>query len=260
MFGQELSMPAIGFPYTDRTLDLKDPIVIIVSHSGGTFGPLACSNLMQSFSSSIFTVTSEWDTQVGKQLRSMYGDKNDLLTSRIFSTDVGVRPAEPCSVSVAATHQLLTNLFEYISVVIINNPHFRSVSGAIITDRDLQTLERCNRDNIKSLERIVSVDRKGDEMHELFQHTEQELRAAGDLWAEHILENAKAYMMTFVYIIVTVTIGHPLISGISWAAGLRTDTSPGDRLFYLTRFLDALIYFWLPQINIFIVSAYSFMP
>ena len=24
-----------------------------------------------------------------------YGDKNDLLTSRIFSTEVGVRPAEP---------------------------------------------------------------------------------------------------------------------------------------------------------------------
>ena len=73
MFGQELSMPSIGFPYTKRTLELQDPIVIIVSHSGGTFGPLACSNLMQSFSSSIFTVTSEWDTQVGKQLRSMYG-------------------------------------------------------------------------------------------------------------------------------------------------------------------------------------------
>ena len=54
LFGQELSMPSIGFPYTDKTLDMKDPIVIIVSHSGGTFGPLACSNLLQSFSSSIF--------------------------------------------------------------------------------------------------------------------------------------------------------------------------------------------------------------
>lgn len=100
LFGQELPMPAIGFPYTEKCLDMKDPIVIIVSHSGGTFGPLgayhpffflclivdwnqlnrmlfvslflyhpACSNLMQSFSSSIFAVTSEWDTQVGKQLR-----------------------------------------------------------------------------------------------------------------------------------------------------------------------------------------------
>lgn len=60
LFGQELVMPSIGFPFTQKTLDLKDPIVIIVSHSGGTFGPLACSNLLQSFSSSIFCVTSEW--------------------------------------------------------------------------------------------------------------------------------------------------------------------------------------------------------
>ncbi len=183
----------------------------------------------------------------------MYGDKNDLLTSRIFSTEVGVRPAEPCSVSVVATHQLLTNIFEYMCQVIISNPHHRFVSGAIITERDLQTLERCNRVNILSLERIVGVDREGNEIHELLTHTVDELRAAGDLWAEHVLENAKAYIMTFIYIVVTVTVGYPLISGIAYAAGLREDQSPGDWLFYLLRFCDALIYFWLPQINIFIL-------
>ena len=58
LFGQELSMPCTGFPFSNKSMDMKDPIIIIVSHSGGTFGPLACSNLLQSFSSSIFTVTS----------------------------------------------------------------------------------------------------------------------------------------------------------------------------------------------------------
>lgn len=57
-------MPAIGFPYTKKSMDMKDPIIIIVSHSGGTFSPLACSNLMQSFSSNIFVVTSEWGERV----------------------------------------------------------------------------------------------------------------------------------------------------------------------------------------------------
>ena len=28
LFGQELSMPSIGFPFTPKTLDMKDPIVI----------------------------------------------------------------------------------------------------------------------------------------------------------------------------------------------------------------------------------------
>ena len=141
-------------------------------------------------------------------------------------------------------------------VTIIGNPHFRAISGSVITERDLQTLERCNRENITTLEGLVGVDRNGDKVRGATKHTEEELRAAGDLWSDHILENAKAYIMSFIYIVVTVTIGHPLISGIAYAAGLRANTSPGDQLFYFLRFLDALIYFWIPQINIFIVSPY----
>ena len=60
LFGQDFSMPCTGFPISQRVMNIKDAIVIIISHSGGTFGPLACSNLLQSFSSSIFVVTSEW--------------------------------------------------------------------------------------------------------------------------------------------------------------------------------------------------------
>ena len=119
----------------------------------------------------------------------MYSD--DLLSSRIFSTDVGVRPAEPCSVSVVATHQLLTNIFEHICVTIISDPHFRHASGAIVTERDLQTLERMNEDNLTALEEIVGVDINGYDIHERRSKTEQELRSAGDLWSEHILENVK---------------------------------------------------------------------
>ena len=43
---------------------LKDTIVIIASHSGGTFASLAVSNLLQAFTKKIFVVTSEFDTQV----------------------------------------------------------------------------------------------------------------------------------------------------------------------------------------------------
>jgi hypothetical protein len=47
LFGQEIAVPAMGFPYSPKTTNLRDTIVIIVSHSGGTFAPLACSNLLQ---------------------------------------------------------------------------------------------------------------------------------------------------------------------------------------------------------------------
>lgn len=130
----------------------------------------------------------------------MYSGKNDLLTSRIFSTECGVRSAEPGSVSVVATHQILTLIFEHICQTIISDPHFRHVTGSLVTERDLQTLERCNRDNIKALERIVGIDRKGNEVHGKLLDAERELRAAGDVWAEHILENAKVSAERYVYL------------------------------------------------------------
>ena len=243
VFGQELAVPSIGFPITDKSPDLRDSIVIIVSHSGGTFAPLAVSNLLQSVTENIFVVSSEWDTQIGKQLMKM--DDHGIFSSRVFSTDIGVRPAEPCSLSVVATHQLLTQIMEYISLVILSDRKFRDLSGAVITKKDLEILERCNQDNILALERIVGVDSDGNLRQSLAQ---QELKEAGDLWADHVLENARAYIMSFFYVVITVTIGYPIITGLVIAGGVDTDW-----VFYLSRFIDSLIYFFLPQINIIII-------
>lgn len=245
MFGQELTIPSVGFPMSQKTHDLSETIVIIVSHSGGTFAPLACSNLLQSVTQNMFVVTSEWDTQIGKQLRSMSGG---LLSSRIFSTDVGVSPAEPCSLSVAAQHQLLTQLFQTISITILGDKGFRHITGAAMTDTDVKILERCNKDNIKALESIVGVNREGNGLSEESNMTEKALRERGRVWSDHILENARALIMTFVYIVVTVTIGYPLITGLSVAGGVDNGS-----VFYATRFFDSLIYFFLPQINVLIL-------
>jgi hypothetical protein len=61
--------------------------------------------------------------------------------------------------------------------------------------------------------------------------------------------------MSFFYVVVTVTSGYPLISGVAKASGLTGD----EWFFYIIRFLDALIYFWLPQINITIVRLYALL-
>ncbi|KAL3922859.1 MAG: hypothetical protein SGILL_001978 [Bacillariaceae sp.] len=245
VFGQELSVPAIGFPITARIPDLKNSIVIIVSHSGGTFAPLAISNLLQSVTRNIFTVSSEWDTQAAKQLRGLYKIDQDILSSRIFTTDIGVRPSEPCSLSVAATHQLLTQIFEHLCLIILNEHKFRVITGAVITEQDLKVLERCNMEAILALERIVGFTTNG-EPHDTTVH--QELREAGQLWADHVLENVRAYVLSFIYIVVTVTIGYPIVTGISVAVGMTAEWA-----FYITRFLDSLIYFFLPQINVILV-------
>lgn len=245
IFGQELAVPAVGFPLSNRIPDLKNSIVLVVSHSGGTFGPLAISNLLQSVTKDIFVVASEWDTQIGKQVRSMYSHDKDIFASRVFTTNIGVRPSEPCSLSVCATHQLLTQIYEHLCLVILNDHHFRDVSGAVVTQQDLQVLEKCNVENIFALERIT-----GSDLHGTPQGTQvhEELKDAGNLWADHVLENARAYILSFLYIVITVTIGYPLISGIADAAGMTAEYG-----FYITRFFDSLIYFFLPQINITLI-------
>ena len=92
------------------------------------------------------------------------------------------------------------------------------------------------------------MDRHGNEVHEARSRTMHELRDAGDHWSEHVLENAKAYIMSFVYIVVTVTSGYSLLSGIAYACGLSNELA-----FHFIRFLDSLIYFYLPQINVIIL-------
>jgi len=252
LYGQEIAVPSLGFPYSPETKNIHDSIVIIVSHSGGTFGPLACSNLLQSTTQSIFVVTSEWDTQIGKQLRMMDGTNGHMLNQRIFSTEIGMRPAEPCSISVAATHQLLTNLFEYISVIVLSDSRFRRVTKAKINEQDIQILEKCNQMNINALTEIVGFNVFGyrlDRVSPLLNN----IYELGNLWSDHILEQARSYIMCFVYIFITVTSGWSLVSAIGSVFGIVESNS----ITYFLRFLDSCIYFWLPQICITIIRIFQ---
>jgi len=110
----------------------------------------------------------------------MHSEKDHIVDSRIFTTDVGLRPAEPCSITIAATQQLLTNLFSHICIVILGNPNYRDVSGAVITERDIEELECCNQENIGALEKIVGFDSDGIKIFD--GSTEKELQEMGAVW------------------------------------------------------------------------------
>lgn len=192
------------------------------------------------------------DTQIGRQLRALdlqtSRAKNELfINSRIFSTEIGLRPAEPCSLTVVATHQLLTNLLEYVSIIILSNKEYRSITGAVVTEQDLEILERCNRDNIAALEDIVGVS--AEERTVITTNTVKKLRKVGNLWSQHILENAIAYAMTVVYIFVTVTSGWPLFYAIARVLGLRSE----DNIRYVIHALDSILFIALPQVNVLLL-------
>ena len=133
-------------------------------------------------------------------------------------------------------------------MLILSDMRYRHLTAATISEQDLRILERCNRENLDALGEIVGVDHYGVRVEQK-DIVEKDLRRAGDLWAEHILENARAYIMTFVYIFVTVILGYPVAFAVASAAGLEKSND----WMYLVHTIDAAIYFWLPQINVMIL-------
>eukprot|EP00873_Tetraselmis_striata_P038273 jgi/Tetstr1/458537/TSEL_044940.t1 len=233
LLGHSFPIPQTGFQLAEEALDLTDAIVIIVSHSGGTFAPLAISKLLQAVTLNIYVVTSEWDTQVARELRSL---ASWSARSRIFSTGIGLRPAEPCSISVAATHQLLTQILLQLMQIVQASPALTEQAHCI--PDDTRQLEALNQENIASLEAIVGT----------FQSpTERNLRNLGRRWAFHVLEAPISWMLTAAYILATVTAGTPLVSGVARAVMGPAALSAATWSHALLA-LDALLYLFFPQL------------
>ena len=221
-----------------------------MSHSGGTFAPLAVSNLLQASTQDIFVVASEWDTQIGKQLRGLGPEKGFAFDSRIFVTDIGVRPAEPCTLSVVATHQLLTQIFTHLCHRVSQSAELRKVAGTsvYVNKATLEELERCNRDAIGALELVVGVDREGIPLAKgADRATHDALVARGVAWAQHVLEGPRVWALGALYVVLTVTLGAPLVT---WATtrGAGGASALDGWPIYACRFVDALVYVWLGEI------------
>jgi hypothetical protein len=244
LMGQDFPLPQVGHSFSEEQWDIRDAIVLIVSHSGGTFGPLAVSNLLQASSSNIFVVASEWDTQIGKQLRAL---PQGVFESRVFSTNLGVRPAEPCSISVVATHHLLTLILTYIAHTICTNAELRHASGCVINETTVRELERCSSEGIGCVEAIVGVDRDGRDAPTA---TSRELEARGRVWADHVLEAPRAWALAAVYVLVTVSLGVLPVTHLASRVGGDTtaDATMWQWRYHLPRVLDALVYVWLAEI------------
>lgn len=134
--GQQYPMPQLGFSFNQQTFSLRDSVVVVLSHSGGTFGSLACSNLLRGWTSHIFAITSEWDTQVARAVRG----GSALQSENIFSTFAGFRPAEPCSLSLVAMHHLLSHLLIFFLGYIAHLDGDGGIGGTAFTMEEVTAL------------------------------------------------------------------------------------------------------------------------
>jgi hypothetical protein len=262
--GQNFPIPNTGFYFNENSYRFtNDTCAMLISHSGGTFGTLNVSNLLKGYTSNLFVVTSEWDTQVAKSVRAGKPGKvgNGFnLNSFVFTTFCGLRPAEPVSLTAVATHQLLTQILLYLMYAArYYYPQYPMLGGSDFTIQDVQELTALNRDNIKDLEEMVtnksSVVRR-------------ELLAQGKAWSKHILEGPTCWIMSAIYILATVTAGYTPLSAIVTKVftdpGLPLGPESGDvmgveltevggelpaggyALKYIVGVLDSLIYIFLP--------------
>lgn len=233
--GQNLPHHALGSNLNEHWI-LEGTIVIIVSHSGETFGSLAVGNLLRPLTKNIFVVTSEWDTQIGKQLRKM--DEN-LFHANVFSTELGLRTAEPCTITVAATHHLLTQILLYL-MEYFHIKGRKEVLASNYTSQDMVELQSNNVTCPSNLEEIIGPDLS---QCTRMTGTSAALRGIGRKWAWHVLELPVAWILSAAYIIGTVTAGYPLVYGICVAAGLSETSS----LKHLPLFFDSLLYVFVAQ-------------
>ena len=183
--GQGWEIPQAGFAVNGHSHCFRNSAVLLISHSGGTFPTLCCASLLKAFTPHLFAVTSEWDSQVARVVRagrSAHGSRRRggaRLASAVFTTFAGVRPAEPCSVSVAATHQLLTQLLLYLMYYFkYFLPEETALGGSSYVVQEVQELAALNRQHLTAVEEAAaSTSAVG-----------RSLRAQGRRWAQHVLE------------------------------------------------------------------------
>mmetsp|Transcript_46359 Transcript_46359/g.88497 ORF Transcript_46359/g.88497 Transcript_46359/m.88497 type:complete len:1353 (-) Transcript_46359:72-4130(-) len=241
LYGLDYNAAATGFQFNEESPDLSGAVVLVVSHSGGTFAPLAVTKLLISLTPSIFAVTGDWDTQISRAIREQ---NQSMFESRVMISDAGILPAEPCSLSLVATHQTLTQLLLYLMRYFSSfvDPAVNEATGAVFYKHDMEELATMNANNVACMEEIVGSNVHGNSCPSKLCES---LRNQGRIWSQHILEAPISWILSFTYIMVTVVASFPLVYGICAVCGADS-LSVWPWLSKLALVLDGLIYVFLP--------------
>ena len=281
--GQAFPVPNTGFLFNETSYNFSDSNVLLISHSGGTFATLNVSNLLKGFTANLFVVTSEWDTQIAKSVRAgrpgAVGSKFQL-NSYVFTTFCGCRPAEPVTLTAVATHQVLTQVLLYLMYAVrYHMPKKPQLGGSTYTIQEVQELEGLNQDSMNVIEAITRPSVPTDNGRLVNGKCRHRLLKQGRYWAQHILEGPIAWILSMIYIVVTVTVGATPLSAIvgviagavrqeeqlpcegvvatdasgtvvALGTGLSftcaTDSGPSAPHRHIVGFIDSMIYTFLP--------------
>ena len=96
-----------------------------------------------------------------------------------------MRPAEACSLTVAATHQLLTQILLHLMYVVrhYEGETYPTLAGSTFDKEEVCELEALDQDSLKTIHALIHGT---DDPHAA--NTRPDLLAQGRRWADHVLE------------------------------------------------------------------------
>ena len=108
-------------------------------------------------------------------------------------------------------------------------PDKPTLGGATFTIQEVQELEGLNLDGIEVLEAITKPTVAGQGRRPRHAQVPRRLRKQGRYWARHILEGPIVWILSMLYIVVTVTVGATPLSAIAAAAVIAARGAVSER-------------------------------
>eukprot|EP00931_Biecheleriopsis_adriatica_P112438 TRINITY_DN8706_c0_g1_i16.p1 TRINITY_DN8706_c0_g1~~TRINITY_DN8706_c0_g1_i16.p1 ORF type:complete len:1587 (+),score=310.50 TRINITY_DN8706_c0_g1_i16:111-4871(+) len=259
----------------------RETLCLAVSHSGTSYATIWAARYLGLRSERVFGMSSSFDCLLA---RSIGQAPMEPFTNRLFSTLVGIRPAEAATVATVAMQHTLSylllsctaqatgyripslmecsrkELVEGLDSVqsapqdfgesSMNSSvfHVRVNRHCAATTADVRDMHRLLLTLYYGATASCGVDGHGNKS-ELDTHNQ--LKLTGHKWSHHITESYWATFIPAAYVLITVTAGIPPVTTVGQQIA---DASMGEEvileawLLWLLRALDALVYTFLPII------------
>jgi len=233
-----------GFTFSSGTASLERTVVLAISHSGQTFPTLHATHALRNLCGDrVFVMTGSIDSKlsgaIGQEVHA-----TARWQSRVFTTSAGWRTSEALTLSTVACHHTLTELLAYLSAKAQLSQSFRTASGTRFGRDDVADVKRQLTSFVKSAaSSIVGVDEHGQRLAKREVPVHNALRREGYRWGLHVLDGPISWVLSALYIGVTVISGvDPIITAIVKSF----EPNPSPSALRAAIVFDAVVYMFLP--------------
>lgn len=213
----------------------------------------------------VFGVAGLQDTVIASNVLEQSFAVGATHSSRLFSTDAGIRLAEAASLTTVAIHVLLTEVLYALAVELRMRRNKTTLDNCVLISSDLEDLrilqDECINNNVK----MICESKEDSALHGSLKephvgktvdvespnatpptadtkipavHPHDEATIHGRRWGNHVLEPFVTFLLSVAYVLCTVTAGTPALQAIIDAA--YTHDAPAN-VRYGVAFLDAFL-------------------